>query len=52
MRLSPRSILDSMSGFITRHEKFIFITVARILAMGCLGTAIYFAWKLSRQLTM
>jgi len=52
MKLTIRDILDTASGFVTKHEKFIFITLARILALGCLGIAIYFVWKLSGQLSL
>ena len=52
MRLSLRSFLDSFSGFVTRHEKFIFTTLARILALGCMIIAAYFAWRLSCQINM
>lgn len=45
-------IMDSLGGFTTRHERFIFTTLARILAAGCLLIALYFAWRLSMQLKM
>lgn len=47
-----KNITDSLGGFTSRHEKFIFTTLARILAIGCILVAGYFAWKLSGQLKM
>ena len=52
MKISFKGFLGSMSGFSARHEKFIFTTLARILAVGCIIVAAYFAWKLAGQLAM
>ena len=47
-----RKLLDSLEGFTSRNEKFIFTTLARILALCCMAVAAFFAWKLSGQLKM
>lgn len=52
MRFSFRYIIDGLPGFVTKNEKFIFTTFARILAVGCIAVAAYFAWKLAGQLAM
>jgi hypothetical protein len=52
MKISIRGFLDSLSGFTTKHEKFIFTTLARILAIGCMLVAAFFAWKLAGQINM
>ena len=44
--------MDFLSGFTARHEKFIFTSLARLLAVGCMIVAAYFAWKLSGQINM
>lgn len=45
-------LLGFVSSLSTRHEKFIFTTLARILAVGCMLVAAFFAWKLGVQLSM
>ena len=50
MKLSVRTIIDSFSGFTAHHEKAIFTTLARILAIGCIAVAAYYAWKLGVQI--
>lgn len=45
-----RKALDSAAGFTARHRKFIFTTLARIVAALCFGVAALFAWKLSGQI--
>lgn len=45
-------IRESLSGFTVRNEKFLFTSLARILAFGCLIVAAYFAWKLAGQLNL
>lgn len=52
MKISIQSIIDSVTGFTSRHEKFIFTTLARILAFGCIGIAACFAYRLASQLAM
>lgn len=52
MRISVRQLFDSLPGFVARHERFIFTTFARILAVGCILVAAWFAWKLAGQLAM
>lgn len=52
MKFSIKTIFDSLSGFSTRHEKFIFTTLARILAVCCIAVAAYFAYKLSGQINL
>ena len=52
MRLSIRTFLDSLNGFTARHEKAIFTTFARILAVVCILVAAYYAWKLGKQIHM
>lgn len=47
-----KEIADKVSGFTVRNEKFIFTTLARILAVCCILVAAYFAWKLSGQLKL
>lgn len=42
----------SIDGFTTRHEKFIFTTLARILAIACILVAAYFAYRLSVQIRL
>jgi len=40
------------SGFTVRNEKFLFTTLARILAVGCLIVAAYYVCKLAGQLNI
>lgn len=52
MKFSIHSVIDSVAGFTSRHEKFIFTILARILAFGCIGVAACFAVRLASQLAM
>ena len=52
MRLSFKPLLDSIEGFTVRHERAIFTTFARILAVICILVAVLYAWKLGVQLKM
>lgn len=52
MKISFRSIIDSFNGFTSRHEKAIYTTFARILAIACIAVAAYYAWKLGVQIRM
>jgi hypothetical protein len=47
-----KRIGESLDGFTGKHEKFIFTTLARIIAIGCVILAAYFAWKCSVQIRM
>lgn len=49
MKISIKTLTDSINGFTARHEKAIFTTFARILAIGCFAVAAYYAWKLGVQ---
>lgn len=46
------SLRNILSGFTVRNEKFLFTTLARLLAVGCLIVAAYFVWKLAGQLNL
>lgn len=46
------NLKDSLSGFTIKNEKFLFTTLARLLAVGCIIVAAYFVWKLAGQLNI
>lgn len=52
MKNPIRTFLDFFDGLVASREKFIFTTLARILAICCIMGAAYFAWKLTGQLRM
>lgn len=47
-----KRITEGAGRLVSTKSRFIFTTLARILALCCLLVAAYFAWKLSGQIAM
>jgi len=46
------NLRESLSGFTVRNEKFLFTTLARILAFACMIVAAFYVWKLAGQINL
>jgi len=52
IRDMTNKLKEFFSGFVTKNEKFLFTTLARILAIGCLIVAAFYVWKLAGQINL